>query len=130
MPPQSRGEVRLNSVDSRDKPNLADNFLSHTERAAQTGGRRTPPAPPSAVTSKANCPGEDNHSQAQIEQWVRQNPGTVFHPVGTCKMGHDPLAVVDDQLRRHGIDALRVVDVSIMPALITGNSNAPARMIA
>ena len=55
---------------------------------------------------------------------------TVFHPVGTCKMGHDELAVVDDQLRVHGIKALRVIDASVMPYIISGNTNAPTTMIA
>ena len=74
-------------------------------------------------------PGPQVESQAQIEQWVRDNLGTVFHPVGTCKMGHDALAVVDDQLRVHGLQGLRVADASIMPSLTTGNTNAAAIMI-
>uniref|UniRef100_UPI003558372D GMC oxidoreductase n=1 Tax=Pandoraea sputorum TaxID=93222 RepID=UPI003558372D len=74
-------------------------------------------------------PGPQVTSRSQIETWIRANLGTVFHPVGTCKMGHDDLAVVDEQLRVHGLEGLRVADASIMPTLITGNTNAPAIMI-
>ncbi|MNG02193.1 Oxygen-dependent choline dehydrogenase [compost metagenome] len=63
-------------------------------------------------------------------EFVRRNGSSIFHPVGTCKMGHGPEAVVDERLRVHGIDGLRVVDASIMPTLISGNTNAPAMMIA
>jgi choline dehydrogenase len=62
--------------------------------------------------------------------FVRRNGSSIFHPVGTCKMGSGPEAVVDERLRVHGIEGLRVVDASIMPTLISGNTNAPAMMIA
>ena len=136
MHPQSRGEVRLNSPDPRDKPQLNPNFLSHPEdlrklvegvhlirRLATTAAFRR-------HLKGELVPGAQISSQAQIEQWIRHNLGTVYHPVGTCKMGIDQLAVVDEQLRVHGIEGLRVVDASIMPTLITGNTNAPAMMIA
>jgi choline dehydrogenase-like flavoprotein len=69
-------------------------------------------------------------TDAQIAAYVRERgSGTIFHPVGTCKMGTDELAVVDASLRVHGLDGLRVVDASIMPTLVGGNTNAPSIMI-
>ncbi|HET8531683.1 MAG TPA: GMC oxidoreductase, partial [Methylomirabilota bacterium] len=76
-------------------------------------------------------PGVEARSDAEIAAYVRDRAsGTIFHPVGTCKMGTDELAVVDSSLRVHGLDGLRVVDASIMPTLIGGNTNAPTIMIA
>ena len=68
-------------------------------------------------------------SDAQIIKDIRFLSSTLFHPVGTCKMGHDPMAVVDDRLRVHGIEGLRVADASIMPTIVGGNTNAPTIMI-
>lgn len=75
-------------------------------------------------------PGEDVHSDAEIAEHVRETSHTVYHPVGTCKMGDDEMAVVDDRLRVRGVDGLRVVDASVMPTLVGGNTNAPTMMIA
>jgi choline dehydrogenase len=77
-------------------------------------------------------PGPDVRSKTEIDAWLRQAIETCYHPVGTCKMGRDtdPLAVVDDELKVHGIGGLRVVDASIMPAIVSGNTNAPTIMIA
>mgnify|MGYP003988949359 CR=1 FL=1 len=69
-------------------------------------------------------------SDDDIKGFVRQQAETIYHPVGTCKMGHDDLAVVDARLRVRGIECLRVVDASVMPTLIGGNTNAPTIMIA
>jgi choline dehydrogenase-like flavoprotein len=69
-------------------------------------------------------------SDLEIEQFIRDNADTVYHPVGSCRMGRGPLDVVDHQLRVHGIKALRVVDASIMPSVVSGNTNAPTIMIA
>jgi choline dehydrogenase len=74
----------------------------------------------------------DRNNPAQIQQFLREHSDTEYHPIGTCKMGpaSDPMAVVDSELRVHGLQRLRVVDASIMPDLVTGNTNAPTIMIA
>ena len=74
-------------------------------------------------------PGEAVQSEAQLSRWLRENAMTTFHPVGTCRMGIDPMAVVDARLAVHGIAGLRVADASIMPVITSGNTNAPAIMI-
>ena len=77
-------------------------------------------------------PGAAAKTDAEIEQWIRAHCETIYHPVGTCKMGPstDRMAVVDDKLLVHGVDGLRVVDASVMPTLVGGNTNAPTIMIA
>ena len=74
-------------------------------------------------------PGDDVRTDDELLDYARRKAETGYHPAGTCKMGPDPMAVVDAELRVHGIDALRVVDASIMPTLTSGNINAPAMMI-
>jgi choline dehydrogenase len=75
-------------------------------------------------------PGPSVTTEAQMLEHARNTGGTVFHPTSTCKMGSDPMSVVDHALNVHGLDALRVVDASIMPAVVSGNTNAAAIMIA
>ena len=75
------------------------------------------------------APGEDVQSDKQIEQFIRERAETIYHPVGSCKMGIDAMAVVDPELKVHGIAGLRIADASVMPRLIGGNTNAPSIMI-
>ena len=75
-------------------------------------------------------PGKDAQSDDDLRAFIRANARTVYHPVGTCAMGTGPLAVVDHRLKVHGLAGLRVVDASIMPTIVSGNTNAPAIMIA
>ncbi len=75
------------------------------------------------------APGIDVTSDKALAAYVREACDSMYHPVGTCKMGTDPMAVVDPELRVHGIEGLRVIDASIMPTLTTGNTNAPTLMI-
>lgn len=135
MHPRSRGRIRLNSPTPHDKPLIESNFLSDpadlellVEGFQQI--RKLAATESFAKHLKGELvPGPEVSSRREIEAWIRSSLGTVFHPVGTCKMGHDEMAVVDDQLRVHGIEGLRVADASIMPSLITGNTNAAAIMI-
>jgi choline dehydrogenase len=75
------------------------------------------------------APGADVQSDAALEAYIRETCSTVYHPVGTCKMGTDSMAVVNPELQVHGVEGLRVVDASIMPTITTGNTNAPTIMI-
>ena len=134
--PCSRGEVFLKSADPFAAPGIDPKFLSD-ERDLQTlirGAKMTRAmleAPAMAKYKHKELFGvSDQTTDAEWEQHIRNRADTVYHPVGTCKMGHDDLAVVDSSLRVHGMQGLRVVDASIMPALVSGNTNAPTIMIA
>ena len=88
-------------------------------------------APALAEISRGElAPGPEVNSVETVREYTRHKGNTLYHPVGTCKMGDDPMAVVDDRLRVHGFQGLRVIDASIMPTLTTGNTNAPTIMIA
>ena len=134
--PHSRGEVFLQSGDPLADPGIDPRFLSDERdfKLLLQGAKMTrdlmlaPPLDP--FRSHEMLGMGDDMSDAQWEQHIRSRADTVYHPVGTCKMGHDDMAVVDPELRVHGLQGLRVVDASVMPTLISGNTNAPTIMIA
>ncbi len=134
--PHSRGRIQIRSGDPLAHPIIHPNYLSD-ERDCEVvvGGikvaRRIAEAP-----SLRDCiideyvPGREYQSDSELLDAARQHSQTIYHPVGTCKMGNDDSAVVNHKLRVHGIDGLRVVDASIMPEIVSGNTNAPTIMIA
>jgi choline dehydrogenase len=135
MRPESKGHVHITSADPRQPPAITFNFLSApidgelTVRAVRIA-RSIMYAPAMADMALTEIgPGPTRATNDEILDWVRQVAETTYHPVGTCKMGTDAMAVVDDQLRVRGIDGLRVADASIMPTLTSGNTNAPSIMI-
>jgi choline dehydrogenase len=136
--PESRGHVRLRSADPNDDPAIFANYLATAEdrRAVREGIRMARDVAAQAALQPYRgaeiTPGEEVRTDAEIDAWVARTGETIYHPVGTCRMGADgdPLAVVDDQLRVVGLKGLRVIDASVMPTLIGGNTNAPTMMIA
>jgi choline dehydrogenase-like flavoprotein len=134
--PESRGTVRIKSADPRQTPAIQANYLSAPkDRDTTVAGiralRRIMAAPPMAPHIAAEHePGTDCTSDDDLIDYVRRRGSTVYHPTSTCRMGSDPNAVVDARLKVHGIEGLRIVDASIMPALVSGNTNAPTIMIA
>ena len=133
--PRQRGEVRLNSASIADDPHIDPKFLENEEdmriftQGALMQRRILESAPLAPWRGKILYPFDPNNPE-EVEQDIRNRADTQYHPVGTCKMGGDPMAVVDARLRVHGVDGLRVVDASIMPTLCGGNTNAPTIMIA
>jgi len=133
--PRSRGQLGLASADPSQPPLLEPNYFSdETDRRILVEGlklaRRIAATPPLAdFISSEHLPGSDIRSDDEIEAYFREQGGCVSHQVGTCKMGDDPMAVVDSRLRVRGLEGVRVADASIMPTLISGNTNAAAIMI-
>jgi choline dehydrogenase-like flavoprotein len=134
--PKSRGTLRLASADPQVMPLIDPAFLQDPDDAARLVRgfkvmRELMQQPALArhggVESKASA---HARSDAQIEQFVRFHADTIYHPVGTCRMGPDAMAVVDARLRVHGVAGLRVVDASVMPSVVGGNTNAPVIMMA
>ena len=134
--PSSRGTVNIQSNDPDQPPAMQPNYLSTAhDRAVRVAALRVlrKLAATQAMApyiEEEYRPGSKVQSDAELLEFERSHGVTAFHPVGTCKMGNDAQAVVDDRLRVHGISALRVVDASIMPTLVSGNTNAPTIMIA
>ena len=136
LQPASRGHVRVKNADPLQAPAITLNYLSSKEdlEVAVAGLRFTRRIMAANALAKFEPeewkPGRDVESDDDLERAARNLGTTIFHPVGTCKMGHDELAVVDDRLAVHGIEGLRVIDASIMPRISSGNTNAPTVMIA
>ncbi|WP_177344723.1 GMC family oxidoreductase, partial [Pseudomonas sp. HMSC75E02] len=134
--PQSRGSVRIRSTDPRAKPLIQPNYLSHPEDLKVAADairltRRIAAAPALArFRPEEYKPGPDFRSEEDLHRAAADIGTTIFHPAGTCRMGSGPNAVVDSQLRVHGIPGLRIADASIMPTLISGNSCSPVLVIA
>jgi choline dehydrogenase len=134
--PQSRGHIRLASINPADHVKISPNYLTHpNDLALLLEGIRISreifAAQPFARFAGGEIfPGESVKTVAEMSAFVASKAETIYHPVGTCKMGVDAMAVVDPQLKVRGVDGLRVVDASIMPNLIGGNTNAPTIMIA
>jgi choline dehydrogenase-like flavoprotein len=134
--PESRGEIRLASIDPLVPPVIDPNYLAsgYDLKILMEGirhGREILAAPAlRPYLGEERIPGRAAQSDAQLEEFIRATAETEYHPVGTCKMGSDRMAVVDERLRLHGIAGLRVVDASVMPTLVSGNTNAPTIMIA
>ena len=133
--PQSRGSVTLAGADPFTDPRIRPNYLSHeTDRAVLRQGVRIlrrvfDQAPFDPYRGEELAPGPDIQSDDEIDAWIRQTADTVFHPVGTCKMGTGADAVVDHQLKVRGVDGLRVADASVMPTIVGANTNAATIMI-
>jgi choline dehydrogenase len=134
--PTSRGHVRIKSADPDAYPAITLNYLSTAEdrKVAVEGLRFTRRIMAAKALAKYQPeewkPGPQVQSEEELARAAGDLGTTIFHPIGTCKMGNDPMAVVSDRLVVHGIRALRVVDASIMPRITSGNTNAPTVMIA
>jgi len=134
--PKSRGSITLNSSDPYDYPKILFNYLEHEDDLKQTRecihvARKILSQPSLAKYSgKEIGPGADQQNDDQLNNYIRSNAETAYHPCGTCKMGVDDMAVVDENLKVKGMQNLRVVDASIMPEIPSANLNAPTLMIA
>jgi choline dehydrogenase len=134
--PEARGSVRLTSRDPNEPPAIVSNsFQTRGDRQTMVRAVKllrhiARSSALSRYIKREISPGPEIQSDGDIETYVEENGYTAFHSVGTCKMGHDAQAVVDERLRVRGLKKLRVVDASIMPRIVAGNTNAATMMIA
>ena len=133
--PESRGHIRLKSADPLAAPAIQPNYLAARadlellKRCVRESRRLYAQEAFAPARGAEEQPGESVQTDAEIEAFIRARAESVYHPVGTCKMGRDDMAVVDAELKVHGFEGLRVADASIMPTLVSGNTNAASIMI-
>ena len=134
--PASRGSIHMASTDPEVQPTIEPNYLSdRIDQETIVGSLRkarelfTQPTLAKFVDVET-VPGPDVQTDDELLDFARRTGSTVFHPIGTCKMGTDPMAVVEPELRMHGLKGLRVVDASVMPLMPSANTNAAVLMIA
>ncbi|MDB4239155.1 GMC oxidoreductase, partial [Alphaproteobacteria bacterium] len=142
--PESKGSIHIKSNNPEEYPSIKYNFLSNSLESKDNFSEKLidkivagvklirnimQSEPMKEFCSDEIQPGMDFSSDANILQFIRDKAETVYHPSGTCKMGFDENAVVDKELKVHGIKGLRIADASIMPTLISGNTNAACMMI-
>jgi choline dehydrogenase len=134
--PESRGEITLRSADPAAAPRIQPNYLEHEYdrrmmlecvRLSREIFAQKAFAP---YAGDELYPGKDVCSEDGLLDFIRRKSETIYHPIGTCRMGQDDRAVVDEKLNVRGLDGLSVVDASVMPTLVSGNTNAPTIMIA
>ncbi|MDB5713652.1 MAG: choline dehydrogenase, partial [Sphingomonadales bacterium] len=134
--PQSRGSVRIASSDPLAAPLIDPNYFGDPEdvrvaRASLRLARELISMPAfDAFRGPEYEPGIKVQSDADLDEYIRNSANSIYHASGTCRMGTDPMAVVDPQLSVHGIEGLRVVDASVMPSIVSANTNAATMMIA
>jgi choline dehydrogenase len=134
--PESRGEIRLDSADPLEDPAIdpayltGDGDLETSVEGLKIAREITQTEPLASYHDGEMLPGEDVQTDEELAEFIRDSAETLYHPVGTCKMGDGEEAVVDDHLRVHGVENLRVVDASVMPTITGGNTNAPTIAIA
>ncbi|GII87742.1 GMC oxidoreductase [Sphaerisporangium siamense] len=133
--PRSTGTVTLRSADPSELPIVDPNYLSDPAdvecflEAIELSRALAATSAISGLVKEEIAPGPTVTGRAELAEYVRENAGTLWHPTGTCRMGDDEESVVDDRLRVHGVEGLRVADASIMPQIVAGNTNAPCIMI-
>ncbi|MFY0611673.1 MAG: choline dehydrogenase [Hyphomicrobiaceae bacterium] len=134
--PESRGHIRIKNADPREKPAILANYLDQEKdrdvllKGMHMMRRISSQEPFAQILKKEHAPGTEATSDDDMMAFARKAGTTIFHPCGTCKMGQDPNAVVDERLRAHGLGGLRIIDASVMPTMTSGNTNAPTIMIA
>jgi len=133
--PESRGHIHIATPRAADYPKITPNYLSAPAdqmcavRAMKFARKMSRTRALSPFIVREHVPAGSPETDEQLLDAARNIAQTIYHPTSTCRMGHDSLAVVDDRLRVHGIGGLRVVDASVMPTIVSGNTNAPTIMI-